>query len=407
MLPAPHVLQVVLTTGVAGTERVVHAILDALAAHGTPGSIAAPEGCGLDELCRQSGVDVDHVVSLGAVTGHRSLWRNGVTVRRAVRRLDPDIVHIHAASYRWGLDVAPAMIAVRPAVVRTEHNPMMQAPDRLAGAALRLGDARVDRITYVSESNRARFEQLVPHRRSMASTVINNGYCGAAGGEPVGRAANRVALRHQLGIPAAARVALFVGHYGGRRPLRPLFEALARSIGDGSFQADDWHVLVAGDGPADEREAAHTAGVGHAVHFLGHRTDVPALLAAADAYVTASQHEGMSIAMLDAWASGLPVVTTPVDGISDVIGPDWRALAATDFTAGALAVRWRQLHAGDERWTKLQQQAIERVRIGMDAETMAAAYLHLYEELGAGRATRRRRLRRPPDAPLATQPPTA
>jgi len=65
---------------------------------------------------------------------------------------------------------------------------------------------------------------------------------------------------------------------------------------------------IAGDGPnrnALEQRAA-TLGVSERIRFLGHRNDVPALLAAADLFVLPSLYEGLPLAVLEAMASGVP-----------------------------------------------------------------------------------------------------
>ena len=74
------------------------------------------------------------------------------------------------------------------------------------------------------------------------------------------------------------------------------------------------HLLIVGDGimRRDLEEQTITLGVKENVHFLGARTDVPKLLAASDVFVNSSYWEGLSIAMLEAMAAGLPILATSV-----------------------------------------------------------------------------------------------
>ena len=84
-------------------------------------------------------------------------------------------------------------------------------------------------------------------------------------------------------------------------------------------------LYVVGEGPL-EHELAGLDGV----RLLGRREDVPLLLRWADLYVSASAAEGLSNALLEAMASGLPCVVTDVGGVADVLsqGVDGRIVAA-------------------------------------------------------------------------------
>lgn len=81
------------------------------------------------------------------------------------------------------------------------------------------------------------------------------------------------------------------------------------------------YLLIAGDGPLRPsiEALAKELGISDSVEFLGIRRDVPELMNAADAYVMSSAWEGMPLALLEAHASGLPVVATNVGGNSEIV----------------------------------------------------------------------------------------
>ena len=60
-------------------------------------------------------------------------------------------------------------------------------------------------------------------------------------------------------------------------------------------------------------------GLAGRVHFLGQRDDIPDLLAALDIFVLPSHSEGVSLALLEAMAAGLPVIATAVGGLPEVV----------------------------------------------------------------------------------------
>src|SRR5206468_11016146 len=79
--------------------------------------------------------------------------------------------------------------------------------------------------------------------------------------------------------------------------------------------------LVVGDGEERKRleEQATRLGLRQAVVFLGARDDVPRLLAAADVYVHPSLFEALPTSLLEAMATGLPVVATRVGGVPEIV----------------------------------------------------------------------------------------
>jgi glycosyltransferase involved in cell wall biosynthesis len=125
-------------------------------------------------------------------------------------------------------------------------------------------------------------------------------------------AAEGVGVRAQLDLPSERLLAVFVGSEWERKGLRAVLEALAA--------APEWDLLVAGDG--DERryrELAADLGVESSVHFLGVRADVGALYAAANAFVLPTSYETFSLVTFEAAASGLPLLASQANGISELI----------------------------------------------------------------------------------------
>ena len=101
-------------------------------------------------------------------------------------------------------------------------------------------------------------------------------------------------LRRQQGLPQPP----------ARRARRPRPRAPAR-------------FAAVGQGPlADEVAALHASlGLGDRFLLLGFRRDVHDLMAAADVFTLASAHEGLPVAVMEAFAAGLPVVATAVGGV--------------------------------------------------------------------------------------------
>ncbi|MER6614219.1 glycosyltransferase family 4 protein [Streptomyces xantholiticus] len=161
---------------------------------------------------------------------------------------------------------------------------------------------------------------------------------------PLDRAA-RGEARTRLGWADDEFVVLFVhrlSYRKGVRLLSPLVDAVAEAP---EAQASGVRVrlVVAGDGPERsrlEREAADAARSSH-MQLLGAvpNRDLPRLYAAADAVVMPSYEEGFPRVLLEAMASGTPVVTTDAGGSVDVVGSDYPYVAPVgdlDALAGHL-----------------------------------------------------------------------
>ena len=150
-------------------------------------------------------------------------------------------------------------------------------------------------------------------------------------------------------------------------------------------------LLLAGEG--SERgaleEQVQRLGLAQHVRFLGFRRDVPQLIQAADLLVMPSLSEGLCSSLIDAMLGGLPIVTTTVGGIAELVGPDQLSNAPVawpvperDSAALAEAVG-TALADPQERATRATR-ARQRAQVRFTAERMVERTLEVYQELLAG-----------------------
>uniref|UniRef100_B8DK34 Glycosyl transferase group 1 n=1 Tax=Nitratidesulfovibrio vulgaris (strain DSM 19637 / Miyazaki F) TaxID=883 RepID=B8DK34_NITV9 len=147
----------------------------------------------------------------------------------------------------------------------------------------------------------------------------------------------------------------------------------------------DARLLLVGDGERrDEAERlCRELGLEGAVHFSGTRRDIPELLRAMDVFVLSSRYEGMPVAVLEAMACGIPVVTTEVGGIGELVtdGETARVVPPHDVQALAAAMRWMADNPAHRQ--AMREKAMEMVRSRCSDEAMLRGYLALY---GVGEA---------------------
>jgi len=145
---------------------------------------------------------------------------------------------------------------------------------------------------------------------------------------------------------------------------------------------------IAGDGPrlAELRELARTLGLGDRVVFLGHREDVPALLAQADAFVLPSRSEAFPNGAIEAMAAGLPVVASATGGLLDLIDDERTGVLVRPDDAGALAQAIERLIASPAHAAVLGAAAREEVTRRYSFDRMVRAFESLYvSQLGTPR----------------------
>lgn len=125
----------------------------------------------------------------------------------------------------------------------------------------------------------------------------------------------RETKRKELELRPEQTVLLSVGELQKHKNHAAMLHAVAR------LRDKNTVYLICGKGVLrpELEKMAQTLGIGNQVRFLGYRSDVPALMHAADIFVHPSRREGLGLACLEAMASGLPLVTSNIQGIPDYV----------------------------------------------------------------------------------------
>lgn len=190
---------------------------------------------------------------------------------------------------------------------------------------------------------------------------------------------SREELLGELGLPSHARLVLFVGRLWLQKRVKDAIWAadLLKRI------RDDVHLLVVGDGPLRDRlhKFRDQAEIRDKVHFLGHRADVPRLLAHADVLWSTSAYEGQSNAILEAMVAGVPVVATDIPGTRDLVVPGETGLLVPVGDRAGLARATEQLLESPELARQMADAARRRAAEAFSVEKMVARYAALYREL--------------------------
>jgi glycosyltransferase involved in cell wall biosynthesis len=183
------------------------------------------------------------------------------------------------------------------------------------------------------------------------------------------------APRSELARDVDGPVVLTVARLDGQKGIAHLLEAVA-TLPNASF-------AIAGDGPnrAALEQRAATLGVSDRVRFLGHRHDVPALLAAADLFVLPSLYEGLPLSVLEAMAAGVPVVATAIGGTDEVVRDGETGTLVPPANSEALAAAIGRALADRDRASRLALAARSLVAREYSVTSMVGSVSRLYDEL--------------------------
>lgn len=179
-------------------------------------------------------------------------------------------------------------------------------------------------------------------------------------------------------LPASSVDLVAVGRLQLHKNQGFLIDSLARIV----CKQPDIKMWIVGDGP--DRSAleaqAQLLGVSENIVFLGHRADVPAVLARARVFVNASTREGMSNAVLEAMAMGLPSVVVDSPGVTECHEPGLTGFVVTP-EPDAFAAATCHLLADTVTATEFGRRARARIEQHYAIEAARSRYLELFRRL--------------------------
>lgn len=263
-----------------------------------------------------------------------------------LRNLRPDLVHTHTAK-AGALGRVAARLAGVPTVVHTFHGHVLEGYFSSSLTRLFLQIERTlaritDRIITVSPRVRQDLLARGIGRPEQVEVVP----LGLDLARFLDRPASPVRLREKLAIPSDAPLLGIVGRLVPIKDHPTLYQALALLQAD----APAPHLIVVGDGERREalKRLAQDLGLASRIHFLGWRNDLEAILGELDVVICCSRNEGTPVALIEAMAAGVPVLSTDVGGVGDLIVHGETGWLVPSGNPSALARGIRELLAGPE-----------------------------------------------------------
>ncbi|HJR10556.1 MAG TPA: TIGR03088 family PEP-CTERM/XrtA system glycosyltransferase [Rhodanobacteraceae bacterium] len=300
---------------------------------------------------------------------------------RALRTLKPDLVQ----TYNIGaLDAAPVVrLAGVRRIVHAEHGRDVTDPNGDNPRYLRLRHWMapfIDRFITVSRDLQ---HWLVERARIRPDkvTCIPNGIDVAAFTVPGVPPRPRVLLR-DFAPPGSVLIANVarLDKVKDQAGLLAAFKLLQERAGQ---QISDFRLIIVGGGPEHEalQRRVEQLGLTRTVRLLGNRSDVATLLAESDVFVLSSIAEGMPVTLMEAMASGLPVVATGVGDVAAVVENGTTGTLVPPGDAQALAEALGAYVTDEALRHRHGDAGRARVAARFSLNAMLSAYTALYDEL--------------------------
>ncbi len=303
--------------------------------------------------------------------GRKSL-RGLLELRSHIVRSRPDVINAHSSTDAWLVALARLFLSAPPPLVRTRH---ISAPIPRNAASRWLYTRATTYIVTTGE-------------RLREALIRANGYPGGMiTSVPTGidpqrfQPGDRLAARRNLGLDPDLRYIGIVATLRSWKGHHYLIDACRQ------IKGHDWRLLIIGDGPRRDylHEMVARLQMGDRVRFLGQCDDPERWLPAFDLFCLPSYaNEGVPQAMLQAMLVGIPIVTTPVGSIPEVVEHEKSALIVAPENVQALAQAIQRLLDDSELGKRLSADARLTALSRYTRDSMLDAMQRVFELVSCG-----------------------
>lgn len=375
--PAKHV-------GLLSGRRMSELGYETLLVHGS----LAPGEEPLTEVAEAEGAEMLYLPSLAPPIRPDSDTRALAQLIRIARRFNPDVIHTHTAKGGFLGRAAALAVKPRPTVIHTYHGHVLEgyfgssktalyrgmerAAARVSDRLIGVSSATVDDLVRLGIAPRDRF-RVVPLGLDLEAFAAL-------------KLVPDPAARRELGIEDDGILFTYVGRIAPIKRLDLMLESVAKA----RVAGHSIRLAVVGDGAdrAGLEAQARDLAIDSQVHFLGYRSDLARIAAASDAFALSSDNEGTPVSLIEAAASGRPVLATDVGGVRDVVTEHSGIIVAPDDPA-ALAEGFGVLAGDRELRLEMGAKAREHALGRYSAARLVGDIDSLYRELLDTRAVSR------------------
>jgi glycosyltransferase involved in cell wall biosynthesis len=338
-----------------------------------------------------NGVEVYRVRTLAIPRLRFVSYLSAAFLRQLFRRSPGQVLHVnqfylHVPMAIWlgRLRGMRVVVGAHGSGVAGDMQRLGRLPLGLGGWILRAGRQADAIISLTSQMTRELLAAgLAPERVVQISNGVDCARFAPAAPE------RRAELRAQLGLPPDRPIVLFAGRFSSEKAIDVLLRAWQRL----RERCPDALLVLAGTGRllAEMQALSHELGLDEAARFLGWTDQTLPLYQAADLFVLTSWSEGMSIALLEAMACGLPPVATAIPGNTDLVTPEENGLLFAPGDEAGLAEALERGLSDVALRARLAEAARETITSRFSVELMTQRYARLYQQVWEQRQQEKKR----------------
>lgn len=332
--------------GFRGGERQTLNLMEGLASLGVQQSLLCQARSELSKRAKAAGFAVRH--ARGPLFGHSA----------PLPETEPRIVHVHEARGAYWAAIQNFMHDTPYMITRRIPNPVS------ANAINRLVYRRATELVGVSRDVAARLKERTGHH---VHTILDS--CTRHGGD----AQRAAAIRAELGgAPVIGHVGALHDHHKGQSTLIAAFRMLTERYPHA-------RLVLLGEGP-DKGEFQRQARNDPRIVFAGFQEDVGSWIAAMDVFAFPSREEGLGSSVLDAMLQGVPVVTSDVGGLPELVGDQERGIMLDNHNPLQWSAAIQRLLEDAALRERLRHDALEFAQ-SHDIAAMTNDYLDIYRDI--------------------------
>lgn len=348
-----------------GGEQQIAYLLEELRSAGVDNLVAVRKGSEFEKWCR------DHDFKYFTLNFKNSLdAASAYRLKQQIKITNPDLIHAHTSKGHGILAIAYALGLKKPSVISRRVDFHLK---KLGFSNWKYNIGQIKRIICVSDEIRQIVQKSIksPERAVTVYSGIDLSRFAAITSSNF--------LQMKYGLPHNS---FLVGNTSAIADHKDYFTFTDTARNVLASGIKDIYFFIIGDGPMKDQilDYVKNSGLEDKIIFTGFLKNIPEILKELDLFLMTSKTEGLGTSVLDAFASGLPVISTNGGGLKETVIHEVTGLQAETGDAEGLAAHVQELYNQPEKRKQLSDNAHEFVKKFTKYNT-AAETLKIYESI--------------------------